>query len=154
MKRGGPFKRRRRRPQISYENFWRTVTSDGTAPCELEGVEVRSKETGLLLVSCGGPVDAHHHFPKRRIFNQLGRYSEAARLAVTDVRNGVCLCRNHHEAVEGGGIESPEPGLFHFFLIEHKLFVPDSMSTGEQILRDSEPVDDPTPGSCEGDPSR
>lgn len=102
----------RDKSRISYQNFWRVVTNDGKNPCAL------AYRGGIV---CGGPKDAHHYFPKRRINGKLGRYSEAARLALTDVRNGVCLCRHHHDAVEALMLESPRPTQLSFFLLDHGL---------------------------------
>jgi hypothetical protein len=66
-------------------------------------------------------MDAHHYFPKRRIDLQLGgKHKPAAIAAKQDVRNGVALCRYHHDAVERGG-NCPRPPLLAFFLSEHDL---------------------------------
>jgi hypothetical protein len=108
MKRSGPLKRNRRQT-ISYERFWRTVTNDGRGPCAMWD--------GL----CDGPMDAHHYFPKRRIDLQLGgKHKPASIAAKQDVRNGVPLCRYHHDAVERGQ-PCPRPELLGFFLAEHGL---------------------------------
>lgn len=116
----------------SYENFWRRVTGDGKAPCALAGIscyrchgvgfhsrldagQVRSiscsrcRGTGVMRCSPGKP-DAHHFIPKRRL--QTDR-------AKVDVRNGVCLCRDHHEMVEQGLVLSPRPPFLTFFVHDH-----------------------------------
>lgn len=43
---------------------------------------------------CRGPLDAHHIVP-RRVLKAHGH-----REATEDPRNGMCLCRRHHELVE------------------------------------------------------
>jgi hypothetical protein len=104
-------KRKLPAPGISYQAFWRGVTDDGREPCALSG-------NGL----CDGPKDAHHYIPKRRIDQQLGgKNSPKAALAKLDVRNGVCLCRAHHDAVERRILSSPRPILLPFFLADHGL---------------------------------
>ena len=106
-------RRRRREPtRISYETFWRTVTKDGRCVCALWDVD------------CDGPLDAHHFFPKRRIDLQLGgKFKPASIRAKQDVRNGVPLCRFHHEQVEFGR-PCPRPELYGFFLADHGLVEP------------------------------
>jgi hypothetical protein len=66
-------------------------------------------------------IDAHHFLPKRRIKEKLGKDTEEARQALVDVRNGVPLCRRHHDLVEQGFIASPEPPTLAFFLADHGL---------------------------------
>lgn len=96
--------------KVSYQRFWRVVTSDGNGPCALVGAKA---------LDCSNVRDAHHFVPKRRIKFKLGKDTAAAGAALTDVRNGVCLCRTHHDLVEVGALESPEPALLAFFIAEH-----------------------------------
>jgi hypothetical protein len=110
-----------------YEEFWRRVTKDGKKPCALrmapcircDGAGQMSKlgRTGLCLLcrgagvmKCHRKIDAHHFVPKRRL------HTEAAK---TDVRNGVPLCRGHHEMVEQGLMLAPKPAELVFFLVDH-----------------------------------
>jgi hypothetical protein len=90
------------------------VTRDGREPCALRGVKT----------SCDGPKDAHHYVPKRRIDLMLdGKHGDRSILAKQDSRNGVCLCRGHHELVEAGVLDSPAPAFLGFFLADHGLTV-------------------------------
>lgn len=104
---------KRRVPRrINYQGFWRSVTRDGQAVCALWDLD------------CDGPIDAHHFFPKRRIDLQLGgKYKPRSILAKQDVRNGVPLCRHHHNEVENGR-PCPRPELYGFFLADHGLVEP------------------------------
>jgi hypothetical protein len=98
----------------NYRNFWRRVTNDGKQVCALAGV--RSL--------CWGPKDAHHYFPKQRIDWRLdGKRGYRSIAAKQDVRNGVCLCRLHHDMVHQAinPISCPEPELYGLFLVEHGL---------------------------------
>jgi len=101
-------------PRINYQTFWRQVTNDGKRVCALAGV--RSL--------CQGPKDAHHHLPKQKIDWQLdGKHGYRSIAAKQDVRNGVTLCRLHHDMVHQAinPVPCPEPELYAFFLIEHGL---------------------------------
>lgn len=106
-------KRRPRKP-ISYKPFWREVTQDGRRQCQL-----RNATPGF---KCGGPLDAHHYIPKRRIDSKLGgKYAVGAIAAKIDSRNGIPLCRRHHDLVERGDIKSPRPPFLAYFLQDHGL---------------------------------
>jgi hypothetical protein len=96
--------------KVSYQRFWREVTRDGKEDCALAGAAGRP---------CSNVRDAHHFVPKQRIKLKLGRGSDACNAALTDVRNGVCLCRTHHDLVEVGFLESPRPQLLDFFIADH-----------------------------------
>ena len=103
-----------KRRRLSYQTFWRTVTHDGRKGCRLAGARG----------PCEGPKDAHHYFPKQRIDWALdGRYGPRAIAAKTDVRNGVCLCRRHHDMVHQAirPIACPAPPFYGLFLAEHGL---------------------------------
>jgi hypothetical protein len=71
-------------------DFWAAVTEDGAAECF------------LYSKHCRGKLDAHHVFPKRRIKAPTSPIptKELRELACADPRNGVPLCRHHHELVE------------------------------------------------------
>jgi len=66
-------------------------------------------------------MDAHHFVPKRVIASQLVRRAPLA-AALTDTRNGVALCRHHHDLVEQGRANSPRPTFLDYFLVEHGLY--------------------------------
>ena len=110
--------RRRRKP--NYQAFWMEVTNTGKRQCALRGV----------AVDCAGPRDAHHFLFKRKIKLQLGRAAESALL---DVRNGVCLCRRHHDLVHSpvNPLACPPPPDYLAFLADHGLH--DSRRPAEQL---------------------
>lgn len=95
-------------PRYTYERFWREVTSDGRALCALDMVSV-----------CDGPLDAHHFIPKRRIKAILGKDTPECQRALLDSRNGVALCRRHHDQVEAGRLKSPRPPQLPYFISDH-----------------------------------
>jgi predicted restriction endonuclease len=103
--------------RIDYRAFWRHVTNDGKARCALADAPChRCGGTGCRRchgrgkITCSTVIDAHHFVPKRRL---------PTIQAKQDVRNGVCLCRDHHDLVEQGYLRSPRPPLLQFFLSEH-----------------------------------
>jgi len=98
----------------SQRNFWRTVTNDGRYPCALQN----------LRKPCDGPIDAHHYLPKARINWQLdGKKGPRATMARGDVRNGICLCRLHHDMVHQAINPAicPAPPFYALFLADHGL---------------------------------
>jgi hypothetical protein len=95
---------------VSYQYFWQVVTGCGRKPCELAGAK---------CLECSHIRDAHHYVPKQRIKFKLGRGTQEAADALTDVRNGVCLCRTHHELVEAGALRSPKPAHLDAFIEDH-----------------------------------
>jgi len=106
-----------RQERINYRAFWRAVTNDGKNRCELAGAVCHRcggpgcrRCHGTGVTPCSKTIDAHHFVPKRRL-----RTIQAKQ----DVRNGVTLCRDHHDLVEQGYLRSPEPPLLQFFLSEH-----------------------------------
>lgn len=105
MKRRAP-----RRRGNAYGLFWSQVTGEGRARCVLRG-----------LGGCAGPIDAHHVLPQRRIKQAFPfggalaagyvlpvRALEAVDPSVAvsldallaDARNGVPVCRRHHDRIE------------------------------------------------------
>ena len=138
--------------RYDYKTFWRTVTNDGKMPCALAGSlchrckgngeitfnpgwpDPRTEDTktcslcrGLGSVPCSGVVDAHHYVPKRIIKLKLGGEKNPRCIAaLLDVRNGICLCREHHDLVEGLQVESPVPQMLSFFCAEHELELPEA----------------------------
>lgn len=115
--------KRRVHRRLDYSNFWREVTQDGKAPCALREARLwrRSAVAGgrggysFVHVPCSGQIDAHHYVPKRRL------RTDAAKL---DVRNGVPLCRTHHDLVEQAALQCPRPPMLSFFLHEHNVTDP------------------------------
>ena len=104
---------------VDYRLFWREVTQDGRRPCALRGTRchrcegrgcLRCEQTGVIR--CSHILDAHHFVPKRRLHTVAAKQ---------DVRNGVPLCRDHHDLVEQGLVRCPRPPLLEFFLAEHDI---------------------------------
>lgn len=104
--------------ESTQQTFWRIVTDDGRNPCAMKGMMTRSGQPKR----CSPLIDAHHFVPKRRLKLNLG-YRDPERLdrALGDTRNGVALCRDHHDLVEAGALESPAPVQLLFFLHEFGL---------------------------------
>ena len=105
--------------EIDYRNFWRVVTRDGSARCALAGTVChRCGGEGCLrcefkgVPPCSLTLDAHHFVPKRRLRTAAAK---------TDVRNGVPLCRDHHDLVEQRILGSPRPPQLEFFLADHDI---------------------------------
>jgi hypothetical protein len=179
---------------IDYQNFWRGVTDDGKLDCALKGSPChRCEGTGFVpefgvvagevaqlslacslchgcgVMKCGRILDAHHYFPKRRIDLKLGGKRKPASIAAKqDVRNGVPLCREHHDLVELGAIKAPAPPFYPMFLHDHGLHdanyvSEETNSLGPPLLvaedLDVEPRSDETQGAAaeaarRGDPDR
>lgn len=106
-----------------YQQFWRTVTDNGRRLCALVGTPChRCRGTGVDrhggpclrctagVIECSSILDAHHFVPKRRLRTTAAK---------VDVRNGVCLCRDHHDLVEQGYLRSPRPPELAFFINDH-----------------------------------
>jgi len=153
--------------KFDYQTFWRTVTDDGKAPCALYranchrcdglGKFERTTAIGTVvtaclacnstgIIRCKGGKDAHHYYPKRRIDLKLGgKLSPRAIAAKQDVRNGVCLCRRHHDLVEDGLMESPVPATLSLFCAEHHLEVP-AAARENRVLWDRNSLGGPESG--------
>lgn len=108
-----------RQERVDYRAFWRAVTNDGKNRCELAGALChRCAGDGCRRCDyhgrtrCSKVIDAHHAVPKRRLQTIQAKQ---------DVRNGVCLCRDHHDLVEQGYLLSPRPPLLDFFLSDHRV---------------------------------
>lgn len=99
MIRRSPLRRGRPKAKPSMAEFWAAVTDEGRRPCAI---------CGRTWVR---PMDPHHYVRKERLPDS----------AKTDSRNGVCLCRHCHEAVEQRRIECPRPPLLDQFLEDHQL---------------------------------
>ena len=63
------------------------VTRHGHARCAFAGWS-----------ACDGPLDAHHVIPQRVLKRELP--ADALPDALADPRNGVPVCRRHHDALE------------------------------------------------------
>lgn len=87
---------RRKRPSL--EMFWRKVTRNGLARCELKGQG-----------ECFGPKQAHHYVEKQHLEDE----------PYVDVRNGVCLCARHHAQVTNARLRSPRPRQLDDFLQQY-----------------------------------
>jgi hypothetical protein len=109
-------RQRMKKEPINYRAFWRAVTNDGKARCALADAPChRCGGTGCRRcvkgkIPCSPIIDAHHFVPKRRLKTLQAKQ---------DVRNGVCLCRDHHDLVEQNFMRSPKPPLLAFFLSDH-----------------------------------
>ena len=128
--------------KVNYERFWRTVTDNGQRPCALAGTEChRCRGTGVNrhgdrclrceagVIECSKVLDAHHFVPKRRLRTVAAK---------VDVRNGVCLCRDHHDLVEQGYLRSPRPLLLAFFVADHSVparDIPDAADPPPRLRR-------------------
>lgn len=96
LRRTGGF---RRRP--GQEGFWRAVTNDGEGPCAM-------RHEGAYAPECDGPMEAHHYLPKRMLDDDQAQ----------DPRNGVALCRRHHDLVERAVLYAPRPPQYVQFLLQ------------------------------------
>lgn len=72
------------------QRFWYAVTNEGRAPCRF------AKGYGR----CDGPLDAHHLIPKQRIKREF-RHDDRLVDLIADPRNGIAVCRRHHDMLEG-----------------------------------------------------
>lgn len=96
-----PLKRSRRKPRPSLVDFHEAVIARSGGVCAL-----RSQE-------CHGRLEAHHAYPKQRLKDNPAAY--------VDPRNGIALCRFHHQAVESRRVECPRPPEMDGFLADHRL---------------------------------
>lgn len=110
---------RRARRGEAYRAFWIGVTEGGRRKCVL--AQPREK--------CAGPLDAHHVLPKQRIKREFPsgatvgpdgvlrpvRAVEDAEVTLdallADARNGVPVCRRHHDLLEGRRVRLPRRTL-------------------------------------------
>lgn len=98
-----------RRKALSLKEFWMAVTDEGTSGCAL-----------AYVGGCYGKLDPHHYIPQQRL-KRCGFDDKTLAAVLTDPRNGVPLCRYHHERVENANdpLETPRPLDLDEFLADY-----------------------------------
>ena len=76
--------------------------------------EVCDNGCALTDANCRGRLEAHHFTPQNRIRRLV--VPELRIAALTDPRNGVPVCRFHHDQIEWRRVECPVPPYHDEFL--------------------------------------